>query len=90
MSGASRRDGTKELGQRAARFGLGWLLGKLVWAPGILFAGVGGAFLSSAWLAGPERLVLAHQLERFTGRGAGRISQTFWAFRVDLDRLGDG
>ncbi len=36
MSGASRRDGTKELGQRAARFGLGWLLGKLVWAPGIL------------------------------------------------------
>lgn len=90
MSGAERRDRAKTLAGKAASLGFGWLLGRLAWAPGILIAGVGGAFLSSAWLAGPERLVLAHRLERFTARGEGHAANAYWSFRVDLDRLGDG
>ncbi len=90
MSGGEKSERTQGLAGRVAGFGLGWLLGKLAWGPGILIAGIGGAFLSSAWLAGPERLVLAHRLERFTGRGEGQAARPFWAFRVELDRLGDG
>lgn len=90
MSGGENGGRAKGLAGRAASFGLGWLLGRLAWGPGILIAGIGGAFLSTAWLAGPERLVLAHQLERFTGRGEGHGGRPFWAFQVDLDRLGDG
>ncbi|MBK7973295.1 MAG: hypothetical protein IPK07_08460 [Deltaproteobacteria bacterium] len=90
MSGGARHGRANALAGRAARFGLGWLLDKLRWGPGILFVGIGGAFLSGAWLAGPERLVLAHSLERFTARGEGHASRPFWAFEVDIDRLHGG
>ncbi len=76
--------------RRAARFALGWFLDSLRWAPGILFVGVGGAFLSTAWLAAPARLLLHRDLMRYTGRADGHVSQPFWRFEVALDRLGDG
>ncbi|MFN7956458.1 MAG: hypothetical protein U0610_32430 [bacterium] len=83
----SRQDGP--LG-RAARFALAWLADSLRWAPGMLFVGVGGAFLSTAWLAAPARLLLHRDLARYTAHAEGRASQPFWRFEVALDRLGDG
>jgi len=56
----------------------------------MLFAGLGGALLSTAWLAGPARVELAHRIERFAARAEGRASHPFWHFDVDLDRLGGG
>ncbi len=76
--------------RRAGRFALGWFLESLSWAPGMLFVGVGGAFLSTAWLAAPARLLLHRDLGAYTAHADGHPSQPFWRFEIALDRLGDG
>jgi hypothetical protein len=81
---------TRRFAEGAAAWGAGWLIDKLRFAPGILFVGVGGAFLSAAWLAGPQRLQFARELTAYTGRAEAHPVHPFWRFEVDLPRLQKG